>query len=1558
MYRIIILIILLWLIPSTTLAGTAVNRFDHWSIEDGLSQSSTLQILQDSTGYLWFGTADGLNRYDGYSFKIFRHNPNDPTSISSEFIRAMALDSKGRLWIGTASGGLNRYDADTEQFIRFKHDPSDPHSLSDNHISSIAEDSQGNLWIGTLGGGLNQFNASSEQFTHFRYHHGDPNSLSHDNVTTLLTDSQDNLWIGTNNGLNQLTLKQKPQHFIRYQHNAADPHRVSHNKINALLEDSKGTLWVGTSRGLNQFKNRRFHLFKQATNDLSHHDIRSLFEDTQHNLWVGTYNGGLIRYGANTNANKKDHNSNNFTTFKHDVADPHSLSADTVLSIFEDNQGSLWFGTYGAGINKLDQQKQHFNHYQHKNNDLNSLTNNVVFSIFKDSRDLLWIGTLAGLSQYDNNTHTFQHFKHQPTDPNSLSHNMVMTVYEDSQGMIWLGTQGGGLNRYDEKTRQFVRFKHSRDKTDSLSHDVVLVTYEDSQGTLWIGTQGGGLNQYNPQNQTFTHHRHHPTDAYSLSHDTVRAIFEYPKGTLWLATDGGLNQFEVNTGRFTSYMHDASNPQSLSHNFVSSIQSDNNGNLWLGTYGGGLNRFNLKSKRFERYRVEHGLPNSTVYGVIQDQLGLLWLSTNNGLSRFDPATKSFRNYDVNDGLQSNEFNLGAYFQAADGELFFGGIGGFNRFFPQNIVDDKQPPMVVFTDFLLDNQSVPIGVNNKTSSHFVLAKNINNLEHLTLDYQQKLISFAFSTLHFANPTKNQYAWQLVGQDLDWIKTDADNRRATYTNLSPGDYTLRIKASNHHGYWDQVGKSLKITVLPPPWRTWWAYLLYVLAVLALMALILWVLTERRKRINEHTLLGQLQQVDKIKDEFLANTSHELRTPLNGIIGLTESLINGVTGPLEPQTRQQLSMVVSSGRRLSNLINDILDFAKLDSHSLTLNRQPVDLNVLVKLVLSMSYHLIGDKQLSLVNQVADDLPAVDVDQERLQQVFYNLIGNAIKFSEHGKIIINAIQQDQQLKITISDNGIGIAQDKFDDIFKSFKQLQGSSTRRYGGTGLGLAVSKELIALHGSDITVESTLGQGSTFSFMLPIAKDSADNNSEMIDRLQLQQAQAAPQSLFEPLAQASIATASVATDKTNADSEGTGHRLLLVDDEPINRLVLHNHLSQQPYHLVEAASGEEALSVIENNGPFDLVLLDIMMPKMSGYEVCEKLRQTYLACDLPVIFLTAKNQTVDMEQSFAMGANDFLNKPVTQKELVARIETHLNLLDIHRSLKHQLKIQTAELLQSEKMASLGHLISGVAHELNNPAHIVSLSAENLEISLARCEQYLHERFDRDALDNNNRDNNSDSDKLEQKMKPMYKQLVRVIEGTQRIRTIVKDLRTFGQLDPSDKQAVKVTDLLTSTLNLIRTKYSHQTQFITEFVDHPELICYPSQLNQVFMNLVINACDAIGEQRDNQQQSAGSGQVTIGCRQFDGELGQTVEISVKDNGAGMSKETQSKLFDPFYTTKRDKDGTGLGLSISFGIVQKHGGRILVESELSAGTTFTLHLPCTEDANRHSDKRPVYIT
>jgi len=827
-------------------------RFNHLSLDEGLPQASVTAIIKDSQGFLWIGTQEGVIRYDGYTFKSF--NPIEGTGliISNDLINILFEDSQNNIWIGT-NGGLNKFNTVKETFKSYRPNKHDLNSLSNSKITSIAEDENGNLWLGTDGGGLNKFNPIDEVFTRFRFDENDQSSISHDSVWAVIEDSSGDLWVGTESGLNKLNEDKKS--FTRYRNILKS---ISHSSISVITEGEEGSLWIGTNGdGLVEF-NIKNHTVINYLNDqdistsLSNNFVRHILIDSQKDMWVGTRGGGLNLFNP---VNKS------FEHFKHDANDSNSLSDNNIHIILEDSQGNLWVGTNNGGVNRTISNSKKFKHLKSNRNDLNSLSNNNIRAMEVDSLNNIWVGTYgtgAGLNKFDIETGNFVHYGEEANNENSLSSDNVWAIAIDRFENLWIGTYGGGLNYFNPRTENFIHYRFDSNNNDGLSSDNVRTIYEDPHGNIWIGTYGGGLNLFLPESKTFKQFKYDEYSEDSLSNNDVRAIFQDSKQRFWVGTrGGGLNLFKPETETFKHYRFKTGAASTLSDDDISAIVEDSNGNLWVATHGGGINLFNPEQGVFTHYKKNNGLANNVVYRIEEDNEGYLWLSTNLGISRFDPLTKQFDNYDVNDGLQSNEFNTGASTKTNSGVLFFGGINGFNQFTPKDIIPDRLPPKVVFTEMTVLNKPVSTDMSEPSESikKFVLNKAIHFTEQITLSHLDNIVSFEFAALHFNNPQKNKYAYQLVGLDKGWVHTNYKNRRATYTNLPSGEYSLRVKASNSDGYWNNEGTTLKITVLPPPWRTWWAYSIYTLFVFLLIGL--FILSQRKKVHFERVLNQQLER-----------------------------------------------------------------------------------------------------------------------------------------------------------------------------------------------------------------------------------------------------------------------------------------------------------------------------------------------------------------------------------------------------------------------------------------------------------------------------------------------------------------------------------------------------------------------------------------------------------------------------------------------------------------------------------------------------------------------------
>ncbi|MFX1411358.1 MAG: two-component regulator propeller domain-containing protein [Promethearchaeota archaeon] len=1238
-------------------------KFEQISLEQGLSQSVVMCILQDSRGFMWFGTQDGLNRYDGYEFVVYKHDPENPHSLSNDFVLSIYEDRSGVLWVGTNGGGLNGLDRETGRFVHYLNILTDTHSLSNNVILSIGEDRERRLWVGTNGGGLNRFDRETRRFSRYQNVPDDTHSLSNDVVTAIYRDREDTLWIGTGGGLNRWD--QDVEQFIRYQSVITDVHSLGGNNVQAIYQGQEGELWIGTfDGGLSRFDREteqfaRYRNIPGNPHSLSSNAVQSVYVDRSGALWIGTNNAGLNRF---------DREMKQFVHYQNDPADPHSLSINNVLSVYEDRTGGLWVGTFGGGLDKYDRSTERFVYYRANPNDPHSLNSNLIWSFYEDQAGVLWVGTFGGgLNRFDRGTGRWRHYQNEFVYPHSLSSNNVTVVYQDRESVLWVGTLGGGLNKFDRGTERFTRYQNVPADPHSLSGNNVLSIYQDREGVLWLGTNGG-LNRFDRETERFTSYQNVPTDTHSLSNNVVAAIHQDREGVLWVGTSGGgLNRFDRETEQFISYQNIPGDAHSLSNNNVLSIYQDREGVLWLGTFGGGLNKFDRATETFTHYREKDGLPNDKIYGILEDDQGNLWLSTNGGLSRFDPRTETFRNYDVRDGLQSNEFNMGAYHKSSSGEMFFGGINGFNVFYPDNVKDNPYIPYIVITDFKLFNESVGVGDDSP------LEKSIEETDVIELSYEEDFFSFEFAALHYTDPEENQYAYMMEGLDKGWNHVGT-RRFAGYTSVPPGEYTFRVKGSNSDGVWNEEGAAIRIVIPPPFWETWWFRVLVgMLVVGGVLGAVTWrirsieaqrrrleiLVDERTKelrdtlveleRAKEAALEAQraAEAASRAKSVFLASVSHELRTPLNAILGFTQ-LMNRDIG-LSTEQRENLGIINRSGEHLLGLINDVLDLSKIEAGRAMLNERDFDLHHLLDGLEEMFRLRAENKDLMLTFDRASDVPQyVRTDEGKLRQVLMNLLGNAVKFTQEGGVVLRVrvvilspsqAERDERqwLLFEVEDTGPGIAPEELEAVFDPFVQTK-TGQQSPEGTGLGLPISQQFARLMGGGLSMSSELGQGSIFRFEVPV---------EVVDASAVRAVQPSRRVIgLEP-------------------GQPT-YRLLIVDDGETNRKLLVKLLAPLGFEVREAVNGREAIEIWERWEPH-LIWMDMRMPVMDGYEATRRIKATTKGQATVIIALTASALEEDRAIILSEGCDGYIRKPFREAELFNALTEHLGVRFVYEELE---------------------------------------------------------------------------------------------------------------------------------------------------------------------------------------------------------------------------------------------------------------------------------------------------
>lgn len=1063
-------------------------QFEYITMKDGLSQSSINCILQDSVGFLWFGTQDGLNRYDGYEFKIFKNQPFEGNSLSNNWIQTMVETEPGILWIGTWGEGLNRFDTFKNQVTRYRFTPGNPNGLRHNNIQALCKDTPNVLWIGARDGGLSRLDLETNTFTHYTHNPDDPYSLSHNEVTTIYKDADGALWVGSAKGLNRFDPQTRK--FTRYFHNPGDPGSLSSNAVTAITGDRKGNLWIGTLDGgldlyipNKQEQERRFQHFKHKPNDphsLCSNTISSILADSSGRVWIGTgaievHGSGVSRLTFNAGSGQWEIANYSGKLLEGTSASDTSprLSDQTILSIAEDSGSNLWFGSFQQGLNKLSTQRVKFNHYFLDPDNPNSLNDNSILSIYEDEAGILWLGTFSGgLNRFDRKTNRFTYYKHNPNDPTSLSSNSIWKIFRDRSGTFWLGTGSEGINRFNPKTGIAARFKHDPDKPFSLSSNDITCLFEDSSGNLWIGAWGGGLNRLDRKTGRFYYYPFDP--AYPGPHGTVIDIYEDKNKELWFCTFGqGLVKMNKTAGsvesssvRFESYRHNQGDKASLSTDYLFTMLETENGDIWIGS-NFGLNRFDRKTGVFTCFSETDGLSNNMVYGVIADGDNL-WLSTNGGISQFNTRTTTFKNYDTGDGVQALEFNQGAFFKSRGGEIFFGGNNGFNAFFPHRVANNSHTPPIVITNFNILDSSVK------------LPGAAYALDRIRLSYQNRFFSIEFAALDFENPGKNRYAYKLEGFNKSWIQ--CGSRRFTdFTNLAGGEYIFRVKGCNNDGVWNEKGAAIRITIIPPFWMTWWFRSFIALLVVGLFLWLLHTRTQHLKhKMEEERLLNEL----KLKADFTAMLVHDLRSPLQCIIGYSDLLADERFPGSIPLFNERIKM---SSSTMLNLINDMLDLSKFEAGQMVIHPEQTSLvdalNDNIRLIKPMLEHKQSRFELHL-----ETLPPVLADPVRISQVVSNLLANAVKFSPDGSVITitaRMVNEDNRKfqEVTVADQGPGIPPEKQEFLFSKYAQIEQKLRMPIKGTGLGLAVSRLIIEAHQGTIGYRPAVPGGSVFFFRIP-------------------------------------------------------------------------------------------------------------------------------------------------------------------------------------------------------------------------------------------------------------------------------------------------------------------------------------------------------------------------------------------------------------------------------------------------------------------------------------------
>lgn len=1221
--------LILILLSLTYLCAKGDERyyFSNLSLADGLSQITVSCIHQDTNGFMWFGTRNGLNRYDGYNFDIFLSNPDDNTSITDNHIISITEDREGNLWIGT-NNGLNKLDINTNKFERFYADNSSPKGLSHNTIYSVYADQEDNIWIGTETG-LELYNKKTGTFSRILI----DNKPVGSRINTILR-KDDVLYFGTlSKGLFLYNLKTKQ---CTVYNDTEGPNDIHSNQVKAITIDKLGNLWIGTQTGgvslLRKGDNKFIHY--DQDNGLTNNNVRCITETPDGDILIGTFNG----------LNILNPSTGEIVQYKEYSIGQGTLSHYSIICTYYDRSQTLWVGTYAGGACYYNKYGQKFRYYDPNANQKKLL--GIIGPMVETANELYIATEGGGLLEMNKNTGAYRNYMMYEDENVTYGKNIIKAIYLDGSRII-CGTNSGVIYSFDMVGKRFTRIYSLKEE-----HSVYSIS-RNKRGDLILGSVslwGFIIVSDNKAKNVF------PVKGGSdMYFSDVRCILEISDDIFLIGTrNNGLYYYDYNTHIMKNYKNnpEENTPDNIPDNFVTNIMRDSNGNIWIGTYGGGISLFDLGKGKFTTYNTKSGLLNNNICKIVEDRDNDLWISTIAGISEFDPETKTFTNYSHSNGVKIDEFTLHAGIRLANDEIVFSGNNGFVIFNPQRMfVNPFVPPVILKNLFVNNNLIQPDGQDG------ILSKQLGSQEEIILSYDQSNFSIEYSALNFVFSDRNQYAYKLEGFDKDWNNVGS-RRMAYYTNVPPGKYRFVVKGSNNDGVWNNIGTAIHIVVKPPLWKTWWAYILYIAAVVAVIWLIIRYFTEK-KRLQNDIRMKQLEA--KTQDEFhqarnklFTNFSHELRTPLTLIISPLDDM--AASHDLSPKMKDNVLLMQSNARRLLRIVNNLMDFQKKESGTMKLKVSEGDFIKFAEEMAMFFRELALSRKINFVYRHNVESMQSWFDKSLMEKVFFNFLSNAFKnvpdkgFVElavdemhlenlkeaYPSYIGNFTNEDiSYIVLQIKDSGAGIAQDELEKIFIPFYQVA-QNEHSASGTGLGLSLSKSIVEMHHGVIWAESPEGAGAIFRCILPVCRDYFAEEDFAKETMMSD----FPYSI------------DVSQEKKQEESKAKKtYTILVVEDNVDVRHYIISHLKDS-YNIIEAANGEEAIEKAVNHMP-DLIITDLMMPKMDGMEMCAIIKKDIRVSHIPVIMITAKAMTEDMKQGYEAGADDYITKPFNSALLTTRV-----------------------------------------------------------------------------------------------------------------------------------------------------------------------------------------------------------------------------------------------------------------------------------------------------------------